>query len=160
MVERNPCRVDFYQLYQEIIDEYNRGKDSVTIEETFRKLIEFINTLSAEEAETRRENLTEEQKAMFDLLRKPNLSEIEKNKIKEIAKELLVELKAEKLKVERWQEKSATAAAVFTSVSNTLFNKLPYPTYQNDEIDLKTMLVFEHLKHQYFGGGVSIYGNY
>ena len=160
MVERNPCRVDFYQLYQEIIDEYNRGKDSVTIEETFRKLIEFINTLSAEEAETRRENLTEEQKAMFDLLRKPNLSETEKNKIKEIAKELLLELKAEKLKVERWQEKSATAAAVFTSVSNTLFNKLPYPTYQNDEIDLKTMLVFEHLKHQYFGGGVSIYGAY
>ena len=46
------------------------------------------------------------------------------------------------------------------SVSKTLFEKLPYPTYQSDEVDLKTNLVYEHLKSQYFGGGSSIYGNY
>jgi type I restriction-modification system DNA methylase subunit len=33
-----------------------------------------------------------------------------------------------------------------------------YPTYQTEDIDLKTNLVFEHLKHQYFRGGMSIYG--
>ncbi|MBK8448718.1 MAG: type I restriction endonuclease subunit R [Saprospiraceae bacterium] len=65
MVERNPLRVDFYQRYQEIIDEYNRGKDSVTIEETFKKLIEFVNSLTEEEIDTKREGLTEEQKAIF-----------------------------------------------------------------------------------------------
>lgn len=69
MVERNPLRVDFYQRYQEIIDEYNKGKDSVTIEETFKKLIEFVNSLTEEEIDTKREGLTEEQKAIFDLLR-------------------------------------------------------------------------------------------
>jgi type I restriction enzyme R subunit len=37
---------------------------------------------------------------------------------------------------------------------------LPYPTYQTDEVDLKTNQVYEHLKQQYFGGGVSIYGSY
>lgn len=44
--------------------------------------------------------------------------------------------------------------------NKTLFEVLPYPTYQTDDIDLRTNLVYEHLKHQYFGGGMSIYGRY
>ena len=123
-------------------------------------MIEFVNSLSEEEARVKREDLTEEQAAIFDILRKQALSEKEKKKVKEIAIELLEELKKEKLKVEQWSEKSVTAAAVFNTVSKTLFETLPYPTYQTDEIDLKTNLVYEHLKHQYFGGGMSIYGQY
>jgi type I restriction enzyme, R subunit len=62
--------------------------------------------------------------------------------------------------VEQWADKSVTAAAVFNVVSKTLFELLPYPTYQSEDVDLKTHLVYEHLKHQYSGGGVSIYGTY
>jgi type I restriction enzyme R subunit len=160
MVERNPMHVDYYQRYQEIIDDYNRGKDSVTIEETFKKLIEFVNSLTEEEKDTKREGLTDEQKAIFDILRKQNLSEADKKRIKEIAIELLEELKKEKLKVDQWAYKTATAAAVFNTVNKTLFELLPYPTYETDEVDLKTNLVFEHLKHQYYGGGMSVYGAY
>ncbi|HCE56610.1 MAG TPA: type I restriction endonuclease subunit R [Prolixibacteraceae bacterium] len=160
MVERNPLKVDYYTKYQEIIDDYNHGKDKHVIEETFRRLIELVNSYTAEEVETRREGLTDEQKAIFDILRKPELSTSDKKKIKEIAIELLEELKKDKLQVEQWSEKSTTAAAVFNVVSKTLFESLPYPTYQSDDVDLKTNLVFEHLKHQYYGGGVSIYGEY
>ena len=160
LVEKNPMRVDYYQRFQEIIDDYNLGKDSVTIEETFKRLIEFVNSLTAEEIETKREGLTEEQKAVFDILRKPDLSEADKKKIKEIAIELLEELKNDKLKVEQWSDKSVTAAAVFNAVSKTLFESLPYPTYLSNDVDLKTNLVYEHLKQQYFGGGISIYGRY
>jgi type I restriction enzyme R subunit len=161
MVERNPLTVDYYKRYQEIIEEYNRGKDEVVIKETFRKLIELVNSYSEEEADTKREGLTDEQKAIFDILRHgKKLEEKEKNEIKKISVELLEELKQEKLKVEQWADKSVTAAAVFNTVSKTLFETLPYPTYQSDDIDLKTNLVYEHLKHQYFGGGMSIYGQY
>jgi type I restriction enzyme R subunit len=160
MVERNPLRVDFYKKYQKIIDEYNHGKDEVVIAETFRKLIEFVNNLSEEEADTKREGLTEEQKAIFDILRKPKLAESDKKKVKEIAVELLEELKMDKLKVEQWADKSTTAAAVFNMVNKTLFETLPYPTYESEDVDVKTNLVYEHLKHQYFGGGMSIYGKY
>jgi type I restriction enzyme R subunit len=160
LVEKNPMRVDYYQRFQEIIDDYNLGKDSVTIEETFKRLIEFVNSLTAEEIETKREGLTEEQKAVFDILRKPDLSEADKKRIKEIAIELLDELKNDKLKVEQWSDKSVTAAAVFNAVSKTLFESLPYPTYLSNDVDLKTNLVYEHLKQQYFGGGISIYGRY
>ena len=161
MVERNPLTVDYYKRYQEIIEEYNRGKDEVVIKETFRKLIELVNSYSEEEADTKREGLTDEQKAIFDILRHgKKLEENEKNEIKKIAVELLDELKKDKLKVEQVWEKAETTAAVYRYVNDTLFEKLPYPTYQTDDIDLKTNLVYEHLKHQYFGGGMSIYGQY
>ena len=161
MVERNPMTVDFYKRHQEIIEEYNRGKDEVVIKETFRKLIELVNSYSEEEADTKREGLTDEQKAIFDILRYgKKLEEKEKNKIKKISIELLDELKQDKLKVEQWSAKSVTAAAVYNTVSKTLFETLPYPTYQTDDVDLKTNLVYEHLKQQYFGGGISIYGQY
>ncbi|MBK7056138.1 MAG: DUF3387 domain-containing protein [Leptospiraceae bacterium] len=130
------------------------------MEETFRKLIDFVNSLSEEELETKREGLTEEQKAIFDILRKPNLTEPDKKKIKEIAIELLEELKREKLKVEHWSDKSVTSAAVFNTVNKTLFESLPFPIYESDDITQKTLLVFDHLKNKYFGGGVSVYGVY
>ena len=161
MVERNPLTVDYYKRYQDIIEEYNRGKDEIVIKETFRKLIELVNSYSEEEADTKREGLTDEQKAIFDILRQgKKLEEKEKNEIKKISIELLEELKKEKLRVDQWADKSVTAAAVFNYVNKTLFEVLPYPTYQTDDIDLRTNLVYEHLKHQYFGGGMSIYGRY
>jgi type I restriction enzyme R subunit len=105
--------------------------------------------------------LSDEQKAIFDILRHgKKLAEKEKNEIKKIAIELLEDLKREKLKVEQWADKSVTAAAVFNTVNKTLFETLPYPIYQLDDIELRTTMVFDHLRKQYFGGGVSVYGRY
>ena len=160
MVDRNPLRVNFYKKYQEIIEEYNKGKDAVTIEETFNKLIEFVKSLTNEEIRVKREDLTEEQAAVFDILRKPELTTSDKKKVKNIAIELLAELKKEKLKVDFWWEKPTTSAAVFTAVSNYLFNELPFPTYKKDEIDEKTTLLYDHLRSQYYGNGNSVYGKY
>lgn len=161
MVERNPLTVDYYKRYQEIIEEYNNGKNEIVIKETFRKLVELVNSFSVEEADAKREELTDEQKAIFDILRYgKKLEENEKNKIKKIAVELLDELKNDKLKVEQWSDKSVTAAAVFNTVNKTLFDTLPYPTFQNDEIELKTNLIYQHLRDQYYGGGISVYGEY
>ena len=57
MVERNPLTVDYYKRYQEIIEEYNRGKDEVVIKETFRKLIELVNSYSEEQADAKEKDL-------------------------------------------------------------------------------------------------------
>lgn len=161
MVERNPMTVDYYKRYQEIIDEYNRGKDDDVIKETFRKLVELVNSYTAEEAETKREGLTDEYKAIFDILRQgKTLSDNEKKEVKKISVDLLDELKKEKLKVELWAEKTETSAAVYKFVNDSLFQVLPYPTYAETDIDLKTNLVYQHLKSQYYGGGRSVYGRY
>ena len=41
MLAQNPQRMDYYKKYQEIIADYNREKDRVTIEETFARLVDF-----------------------------------------------------------------------------------------------------------------------
>jgi len=43
------------------------------------------------------------------------------------------------------------AAAVFNYVSKVLIESLPDPAYQTDDIDLKTNLVYAHLKQRYLG---------
>ena len=37
MLARNPMRMDYYKKYQEIIADYNREKDRVTVEATFAR---------------------------------------------------------------------------------------------------------------------------
>lgn len=161
MVECNPLTVDFYKRYQEIIEAYNLGKDEAVIKETFRKLLELVQSFSEEEADAKREGLSDEQKAIFDILRQgKKLGDAEKKEIKRISIELLTELKREKLRVEQWYDKNMTASAVFNEVSNTLFESLPYPTYNNEDIDLKTIQIYDHLRTQYWGGGRSVYGGY
>jgi len=150
MVDQNPLRVDFYKKYQEIIDEYNRGKEMVTIEQTFNMLIKFIKELSEEEARSKREGLTEEQLAIFDLLLlDKQLTTSERNKIKNLAQELLDKLQNTGLKVEHWMDKPQTQSAVRKTINDYLFENLPYPTYNDPDINQKTELVFEHLKMVY-----------
>ena len=49
MLARNPSRMDYQQKYEEIVADYNREKDRVTIEDTFRRLTELISELDAEQ---------------------------------------------------------------------------------------------------------------
>src|SRR5690606_21057158 len=45
MLARNPLRMDYYKKYSEIIADYNNDKDRVSIEETFSRLVEFMQQL-------------------------------------------------------------------------------------------------------------------
>jgi type I restriction enzyme R subunit len=161
IVDRNPLMIDYLTRYQEIIDDYNKGKDENVIKDTFRKLIDLINNYTEEEAVAKREGLNDEQKAIFDILRQgKTLTEKEKKEVKSISVSLLEELKQDKLNIVQWWEKVETSAAVYRYVNDSLFRVLPYPTYEENDIVVKTNQVFEHLKSQYYGGGRSVYGGY
>ena len=49
MMARNPMRKDFQPKYEEIIADYNREKDLITVEGTFRLLTELMEGLDEEE---------------------------------------------------------------------------------------------------------------
>ena len=152
MIEKNPLRTDLYKRYQEIIEEYNREKDRVTIEETFAALLKFMEELNEEERRAVREGLDEETLALFDLLLKPNLSSIERNRVKDVAKELLEALKAEKLRIHNWREKDAGKAEVKGFIRDFLWNEetgLPTDVFTDDEVKLKAEAVFDHVFRQY-----------
>ncbi len=153
MVDQNPLRIDFLERYNEIIEEYNRGKEQVTIETTFKKLKNYIRDLSEEEARAQREGLDEDQLAIFDLLHTgKELSTQDRNKVKAVAAELLETLQQNKLLVDHWPDKTQTSAAVSKAISYFFFEQLPYPTYGEQDIDTKALLVFEHIKMRYRGG--------
>lgn len=92
-----------------MVKEYNQEKDRVNIESTFEALLKFNERLSQEEKRAMREGLDEESLAIFDLLSKQSLRPSEISKIKQVAISLLSSLKAERLNVANWQQKSHLA---------------------------------------------------
>ena len=160
MLKRNPLRTDFNRRYQEIIKAYNEEKNRTTIEKTFEELMTYYRQLSEEEKRAAIEGLTEEQLAVFDLLLKPEISRADREKVKQIAGELLEGLKAEKLNVENWREKEVTKAAVKTFIHNYLYDEntgLPDPFYSIDDVEQKTGVVFDHVFMQYQDSAHSVY---
>ena len=71
---RNPLRADLQARFEKIVADYNREKDRVTIERTFEELLKLVKDLDREESRAIREGLDEESLALFDLLRKDDLS--------------------------------------------------------------------------------------
>lgn len=104
MINENPLRTDFYDKYQKIIEEYNKGKNYQDTKKAFNDLIDFVEELDEEEQRAVKAGLDKESLSIFDLLKKDNLSNKEKDKVKEISIELLKKLKENQLKVERWKE--------------------------------------------------------
>ena len=78
MVMMNKHRVNYAETLQEMIDEYNSG--TINVEQFFDRLMNFAQDLNEEEQRSIKENLTEEELALFDLLKQPKLSERDKKK--------------------------------------------------------------------------------
>jgi len=152
LLERNPLRTDFQRHYEQIVAEYNREKDRVTIEQTFEALMRFIDEMSEEEIRAFREGLDEESLAVFDLLKKPDLSAGEIKKVKAVAVDLLKTLKEEKLRVTRWQDKEATRDAVRQAILDFLWNDstgLPVDKYTEGDVQVKADDVYRHVYRVY-----------
>jgi len=153
MVNMNPSRLTFAEKFQKLIDEYNEGVKRV--EEFFEELIYFAKELNEEEKRGLSEQLTEEELAIFDLLLKPDLKGKDIERIKKIAKELLLKLKSKKLVLD-WRKKQQTRADVLVTIKNLLFGELP-ESYETKDFNERCDLVYRHIYDSYYGEGKSIY---
>jgi type I restriction enzyme R subunit len=150
MMRQNPLRTDFYKRYQEIISDYNYEKDRHTIEETFERLMRFMQDLSEEEKRAAREGLNQEHLALFDQLQKPNLTKADRERIKKVSKDLLEALKANKERYNQWREKEASQADIRTFIYNYLWdeNKGLPASFTPEEIQEKSNqlygFIFDH----------------
>ncbi|QPB72259.1 type I restriction endonuclease subunit R [Magnetovirga frankeli] len=151
LLQQNPLRTDFQRHYEEIVAEYNREKDRVTIEKTFEMLFRLDHDLDDEEKRAVREGLDEESLAVFDLLRKPDLTSGDIKRIKAVAVDLLETLKAEKLRINHWRDKEATRDAVRLTIQDYLWSEqtgLP-EAYSEEDVRDKTEAVFVHVFRAY-----------
>ena len=158
MLKENPMRLDFYERYKEIIEEYNKGKSLEDTVTAFDNLSHFINELTTEEQRAVREKLdNQEVLAIFDLLQDgKDLEGKELKTVKKVAQETLEKLKAEKLKIERWRESRQITAQVKGIIYDTLL-WLPEETFTDEDVSQKTINVYQHIFSNYYGGGQSIY---
>ena len=152
LLRQNPLRTDLQRRYEEIVAEYNREKDRATIESTFEALMLFYERMSDEEKRAAGERLDEESLAVFDLLKKPDLSKVELARIKEVAKDLLCALKAETLRVDRWKDKETTRDAVRQAIRDFLWSEatgLPVNRYSNEDVRSRADEVYLHIHFAY-----------
>jgi len=160
MINQNPVRLQFYEKYKEIIEEYNAGKDLKAVQEAFDNLNNFMeNDLTPELDRAMREGLDEETLAIYDLLKKPKLTKKEKKEVKKVAKTTLDVLKAEKLKLEHWRESTQVSAQVKVTINQSL-QYLPQDPYPDDELEILSQTVYQHIHSHYQGAGMSIYGSF
>lgn len=154
LVELNHTRIDYLQQFQQMIDDYNAG--SQNIETFFEELKKFAQDLSEEEKRHIREELTEEELALFDILTKPEptLSKKEEAEVKKVAKDLLETLKNEKLVID-WRLKQQARAEVRETIAEVL-DRLP-ETYTKELFDVKCETTYKHIYTSYFGANQSIY---
>lgn len=133
MLARNPKRMDYYKRYQEIIADYNREKDRVTIEETFAKLVDLAASLDDEQRKAVEEGLTEEEYALFSLLQREDLSKADRERLKQGSQEMLKSLQDLLAPLEQWTQKEQTQAEVEVFILDHLYQMLPTPPFT--EID-------------------------
>lgn len=154
MVRENKGRTNFLEKFQKLIAAYNDS--SHNLEAFFKELLKFAQSLNEEEQRAHRENLSQEELAVFDLLTQPDpvLTEKERSEVKKVAKELLAKLKAEKLVLD-WRMKAQTKADVERTIRD-FFIKLPNPYTPVLRKD-KRAKTYAHIYENYFGPGQSQY---
>ena len=145
---------DYLAKFEALIESYNAG--SRNIDEMFNELVAFSRALSEEEHRHVRENLSEEELTVFDILTRPGpeLPTAERDEVKRVAKALLGKVKA--LVVLNWRQKAQARAQVLLAIEDTLDEGLP-ASYGRDLYHRKVGALFEHVYESYQGEGASIY---
>jgi type I restriction enzyme R subunit len=146
MVRINKTRMDFQDVFEELIESYNSG--SRNIEELFEALLRFSRNLNEEQQRHVRENMTEEELVIFDILTRPvpELGPDEKSEVKKVAHILLVRIK--ELLVINWRQKSQARSQVKLAIEDLLDTGLPR-AYSPDIYRQKCSAIFEHIYERY-----------
>ena len=154
MIRLNRTRVDFAEKFEALIESYNAG--SATIEALYAELLALSNSLNDEQQRHVRENMSEEELVIFDILTRPapELSTEERAEVKKVARELLARLKA--LLVLNWRQKSAARSQLKLTIEDTLDSGLPR-AYTPDLYRQKCSAVFEHVYESYPERNAGVY---
>jgi type I restriction enzyme R subunit len=152
MLGLNPERMDYYKKYQEIIADYNKDKDRISIEETFARLMDFMNSLDAEQRRAAKEGLSEEELALFDLFQKTRPSQKDRERLKLASKGLLARLQALIPTLDHFTEKEYTQAEVQTSITDFLYENFPSPLFSDEEMQAMAESVYGFVWQQSLGG--------
>lgn len=126
MLFANPDRINYYERYQQIINDYNSEQDRATIEKTFMDLMKLANQMNQEEQRYAREGFTsDEELSLYDMLFRADLNKNDIKKLKGVAVTLLQKIKAKISEFDHWADKQDTRAEIENLIRDTLWAELP-----------------------------------
>ncbi len=142
LIAANPTRVDLRERFEALIEAYNTG--SAELDKLFQELLSLSRALTEEETRHAREQLTEEELAVFDLLTRPgpDLTPSERDEVKKVARGLLARLRA--IFTVDWQKTTQARARVQEEIEATLDEGLPR-AYTPEIFKAKAEVVFQHV---------------
>jgi type I restriction enzyme R subunit len=142
LIRINRTRTDYLDKFEELIETYNQGSRS--IEELFEALLQLSRSLNEEQTRHVRENLSEYELTIFDLLTRPDpaLTEEERAEVKKVARQLYQRLQ-EVLTLD-WRGKASARASMLTAIKDTLDEGLPR-AYTPEIYEKKCAVLFEHI---------------
>lgn len=148
MLAQNRRRMDFLEKFQELIDEYSAG--SANVDAIFEQLLQFAKRLNEEAERHVREELTEDELTIFDILTKPrmDISPKEEKQVKKVARAMLATLKQNALVLD-WRKRQQTRATVRVCIEEWL-DKLP-PASAPEIYQEKCDAVYQHVYDAYGG---------
>jgi len=155
LLELNKNRTDLAEKFQHLINEYNAG--SKNIEEFFNELIAFAKELDEEEQRAVREEISEEELVIFDLISRPGpeLNQGEVKQVKKTARDLLLSLKQQKLVLD-WKKSQQNRAVVQRTIRDVLHDELP-DSFDPDWQQKKLNTLYEHFYEAYEDAESNIY---
>ena len=144
MLAQNKTRGSFLVNFQKIIDDYNSG--SITIEEAYEELVRQAEAMSQEQQRAAKNEMTEEQQELFDLLKKEKLTKEEEKSVKLAAKSLLEKLfdANNKILIQEWHKEKATQEKVKREIQLVLGKLLPETSYDRLVFSQKVDVAFQH----------------
>ena len=150
LIRMNKTRADYLSKFEELIESYNAG--SRNIDDLFHELLALTRALSDEQQRHVRENLSEEELTVFDLLTRPgpDLSAEERDEVKKVAKLLLERLQA--MLVLDWRRRNDARAKVRLAIEDALDDGLPR-AYTPEVFQQKCVTLFEHVFESYGSAG-------
>lgn len=143
MVGKNRSRMNYLEKFQKLIEEYNAG--SMNIEALFAELKNISVLLNEEEKRAVKNELTEEELAIFDLLTKPDpkLTEKEEKQVKSVARRLKEVIDGLGL-CEGWKSRQQIRADIKVNIEKAMDAGLP-EVYDRTLFARKAESVYQHV---------------
>lgn len=147
MAQANPTRIPLVERLEKLVADYNSG--ALDPERFFEALKAFIAGLNQEQQRAAREELSEEELAIFDLLTtpEPKLTKTQEAEVKAVARRLLERL-AELVEAVNWTGNQQSRGAVWSEIRVKL-NDLPEDPYPQDLWNAKVHQVWDFVLTRY-----------
>jgi len=150
MMRANPLRIDYYERYQQIVDEYNKDNKKDEIAIIFENLIKLVNELDDEQKRYVKEGFdSDEELSIYDLLISgQTLSKEEIKKVKKLSQELLTKIKARIHELDHWRDKEETQSIISVMIRDLLWAHLP-ESYSDSAIGVYKQTLYEYVYNTY-----------